>query len=309
MREASGVRHGTRRLTHQPEFNQRNPLRMNDNFTLAQIEEAADFIRARTRHQPTIGLVLGSGLGPLAEQIEQADFISYIDIPYLPVSTVAGHAGRLVIGSLAGAPVCVMQGRFHFYEGYSLAQVTLPIRVMQRLGIRTLILTNAAGGVNTGFQVGDLMLIEDHINLVGMAGHNPLIGPNLDTFGTRFPPVNRAYTRRLREVAQTVAAEQGLTLRRGVYLFVAGPNFETPAEIRFARTIGADAVGMSTVPETIVAHHAGLEVLAISTITNLCIDTLDAANEPTHEEVTAAGKIIVPRLTQLLVGVLGKMTS
>jgi purine-nucleoside phosphorylase len=280
---------------------------MPSEFTLAQYDESAAFIRARTRHQPAIGLVLGSGLGPLAEQIEEADRLPYAEIPHFPTSTVPGHSGRLVIGTLAGAQVCVMQGRFHFYEGYSQTQVTLPIRVMQRLGIRTLILTNAAGGVNRTFQVGDMMLIEDHINLVGMAGHNPLIGPNLEEFGTRFPPMNRAYTRRLRELAQAVAMEQGVILRRGVYLYVAGPNFETPAEIRFARTAGADAVGMSTVPETIVAHHAGMEVLALSTITNICIDIVDAEHEPTHEEVTAAGQIIVPRLAQFLVGVLTRL--
>jgi purine-nucleoside phosphorylase len=253
--------------------------------------------------------VLGSGLGPLAERIEQAEAIPYGDIPHFPVSTVAGHAGRLVIGRLAGATVCAMQGRFHFYEGYSLQQVTLPVRVMQQLGIRTLILTNAAGGVNPGFQVGDLMLIEDHINFVGMGGDNPLIGPNLDFFGVRFPSMNRAYTRRLRQVAKQVADNQSMLVRSGVYLYVAGPNFETPAEIRLARILGADVVGMSTVPETIVAHHAGLEVLAISTITNICIDVVDADQEPTHEEVQAAGKLIVPRLTQLLLGVLTQLAS
>jgi purine-nucleoside phosphorylase len=278
-------------------------------FTLEQYQETTDFIRQRTHHTPGVGLVLGSGLGPLADQIEQPDVIPYADIPYFPTSTVAGHAGRLVIGELAGVPVCAMQGRFHFYEGYSMAQVTFPIRVMAGLGVRTLILTNAAGGVNTTFAVGDLMLIEDHLNLVGMGGENPLIGPNLEEFGTRFPPMNKAYSRRLRQIAQEVAAEKGLGLRRGVYAYLAGPNFETPAEIRFLRASGADAVGMSTVPETIVAHHAGLEVLAVSTITNLCIDQLDAPHEPSHEEVQEAGKIIVPRLTQLLLGVLERLSS
>lgn len=280
---------------------------MPSTFTLEQYDETVDFIRQRTRHVPTVGLVLGSGLGQLAGQIEQADDIPYAELPHFPASTVAGHAGRLVVGLLAGVPVCAMQGRFHFYEGYSLAQVTLPIRVMARLGVRTLILTNAAGGVNTGFAVGDLMLIEDHLNLMGMAGHNPLVGPNLDVFGTRFPAMNKAYTQRLRQLAQAVAAEKGLLLRRGVYAYLAGPNFETPAEIRFLRTIGADAVGMSTVPETIVAHHAGLEVLAVSTITNLCIDQIDTAHEPSHEEVQEAGQIIVPRLAELLLGVIARL--
>ncbi|MBX3010910.1 MAG: purine-nucleoside phosphorylase [Caldilineaceae bacterium] len=278
-------------------------------FTLAQYDEAAAYIRSQTQHAPTIGLVLGSGLGPLAEQIETADFLPYAEIPYFPLSTVASHVGRLVIGKLAGATVCAMQGRFHFYEGYSLQQVTLPVRVMQRLGINTLILTNAAGGVNPNFAVGDIMVMEDHLNLVGMTGHNPLMGPNLEEFGTRFPPLNRAYTRRLRQLANTVAAEQGLTLQRGVYTWLSGPNFETPAEIRMLRLLGTDAVGMSTVPEAIVAHHAGMEVLALSTITNVCIDQLDADSEPTHEEVAAAGKIIVPRLTQLVTGILKKLAA
>lgn len=276
-------------------------------FTLTHYDEAATYIRNHTRHTPTIGLVLGSGLGPLAEQIDAADKIPYSDIPHFPVSTVQGHAGRLVIGQLAGATVCAMQGRFHFYEGYSLQQVTLPVRVMKRLGINTLILTNAAGGVNPNFAVGDIMVMNDHINLVGMTGNNPLMGPNLEEFGTRFPPLNRAYTRRLRQLTDSVAAEQGLTLQHGVYTWLSGPNFETPAEIRMLRTLGTDAVGMSTVPEAIVAHHAGMEVLALSTITNICIDVLDADNEPTHEEVTTAGKIIVPRLTKLLMGVLNKL--
>ncbi len=278
-------------------------------FTLADYDDAAAFIRSRTQHTPTIGLVLGSGLGPLADQIEAADIIPYGKIPHFPVSTVSGHAGRLVIGQLAGATVCVMQGRFHFYEGYDLQQVTLPVRVMKRLGIETLVLTNAAGGVNPSFGVGDIMVIEDHTNLVGMTGHNPLMGPNLEAFGTRFPPLNRAYTHRLRQVVDGVAAAQGMSLQHGVYTWLSGPNFETPAEIRMLRAWGTDAVGMSTVPEAMVAHHAGMEVLALSTITNVCIDQMDAGSEPTHEEVNAAGKIIVPRLTQLLLGVLKELAA
>ena len=282
---------------------------MQPEFTLEQYDEAAAFIRNQTAHQPTIGLVLGSGLGPFAEQIEQADVIPYAAIPYFPTSTVASHAGQLVIGTLAGAVVCAMQGRFHFYEGYSMAQVTLPVRVMARLGIKTLILTNAAGGVNPAFAVGDLMIMDDHINLLGMAGQNPLMGPNLETFGPRFPAMNRTYTRRLRQLADAVAVEQGLSLRHGVYLGLSGPFFETPAEIRMARVLGADAVGMSTVNEALVARHAELDVLAISTITNQCIDVLDSATEPTHEEVMEAGKVIVPRLTALLLGVLEELSK
>ncbi|MCC9076048.1 purine-nucleoside phosphorylase [Litorilinea aerophila] len=278
-------------------------------FTLADYDRAADFIRQRSPHRPRLGLILGSGLSGLAEQVEEADILPYGEIPHFPQSTVAGHAGRLVLGKLAGMSVCVMQGRFHYYEGYSLQQVTLPVRVMARLGVETLIITNAAGGLNPAFAVGDLMLIEDHINFLGMAGHNPLRGPNLEAFGTRFPALNNAYSRSLRELAQAVAAERGLTLRRGVYVAVAGPNFETPAEIRFLRQAGGDAVGMSTVPEVIVAHHAGMRVLAISTITNLAIAEPDSDHAPTHEEVMDAGTIIVPRLTRLLLGILERLAG
>lgn len=280
---------------------------MTDAYTLHHYEQAATAIRSRTDHQPRAGLILGSGLSGLADAVEDAAVIPYAELPHFPVSTVAGHAGRMVIGQLAGMPVCVMQGRFHSYEGYSLQATTFPVRVMQRLGIETLILTNAAGGINTAFAVGDLMLVEDHINFPGMAGNNPLAGPNLDDFGPRFPAANRVYTRRLREIAIEAGAAHALPLRRGVYCMLAGPNFESPAEIRLLRAIGADAVGMSTVPEALVAHHAGMEVLAVSTITNLCIDVLDAAGEPTHEEVQDAGKIIVPRLTTLLLEVLQRL--
>jgi purine-nucleoside phosphorylase len=276
-------------------------------YSLADYDFSASYIRSHTRHRPTVGLILGSGLSGLAQQIEQADSLDYAKVPHFPLSTVAGHAGRLVIGRLAGATVCAMQGRFHYYEGYDMQTVTLPIRVMQRLGIRTLILTNAAGGLNPAFRVGDIMLIEDHINFLGMAGVNPLRGPNLDEFGPRFPAVNRTYTQHLRRVAESVGSSQGLALQNGVYAAVAGPNFESPAEIRMLRILGADAVGMSTVPEAIVAHHAGLDVLAISTITNVAVAEMDAGSEPTHEEVIDAGKIIVPRLTALLLGVLGEL--
>lgn len=282
---------------------------MQSGFTLEQYDEAANFIRSHTKHQPTIGLVLGSGLAPLAERIEQADLIPYAEIPHFPVSTAPGHVGRLVIGQLSGVAVCVMQGRFHFYEGYSLTEVTLPIWVMARLGIKTVILTTASGGVNPTFEVGDLMVIDDHINLLTIGGQNPLKGSKVDPFELQFPTMKHTYTRRLRQLADTVAAEQGLRLRHGVYLGLSGPSFETPAEIRMARALGADAVAMSTVNEAMVAGHAGLEVLAISTIANRCIDVLDSDTEPTHEEVMEAGKVIVPRLTQLLIGVLAKLSE
>lgn len=276
-------------------------------YSLADYDLSAAYIRNHTRHRPTVGLILGSGLSGLAQQIEQPDSLDYAQVPHFPLSTVAGHAGRLVIGRLAGATVCAMQGRFHYYEGYDMQTVTLPMRVMQRMGIKTLILTNAAGGLNPAFHVGDIMLIEDHINFVGMAGVNPLRGPNLDEFGPRFPAVNRVYTQRLRQLTKDVAATQGLTLQHGVYAVLAGPNFESPAEVRMLRNLGIDAVGMSTVPEALIAHHAGMEVLALSTITNVAVDTLDAGSEPTHEEVIDAGKIIVPKLTTLLLGVLAEL--
>lgn len=280
---------------------------MANHFSLSNYDEAADYLRAHTHHRPTIGLILGSGLSGLAARIEDATAIPYADIPHFPVSTVAGHAGRLVIGTLAGATVCAMQGRFHYYEGYSMQQVTLPVRVMQRLGIDTLIVTNAAGGLNPSFAVGDIMLIDDHINLVGMAGANPLLGANLEEFGPRFPAANRVYTRRLRQVAEEVARDAAINLRHGVYIQLAGPNFETAAEVRMLRAWGADAVGMSTVAETMVAHHAGMNVLGFSTITNVAIDELDAEGQPTHDEVMDAGKIIVPRLTELLLGVMQRL--
>lgn len=284
-----------------------SPNQATGQFTIRQYDEAADAILGQTSHRPTVGLILGSGLSSLADAVEEATILPYADLPHFAVSTVAGHAGRLVIGKLAGVTVCVMQGRFHAYEGYSLQQTTFPVRVMQRMGVRTLILTNAAGGVNPNFAVGDLMLIEDHINFAGFAGFNPLIGPNLDEFGPRFPAMNRTYTRRLRELAIMVGAQHALPLRRGVYTYLSGPFFESPAEIRMLRRLGTDAVGMSTVPEALIARHAEMDVLAISTITNICIDELDVEGEPSHEEVQAAGKVIVPRLTQLLMGVLERL--
>ncbi len=280
---------------------------MADFKSLAPYDETAQHIRKQLAVEPEIGLILGSGLSGLADRVQHATVLPYEDIPRFPTSTVAGHAGRLVIGTLNDAPVCVMQGRFHFYEGYSLQQVTFPIRVMQRMGIRTLILTNAAGGLNPSFSVGDLMLIQDHINFVGMVGHNPLSGPNLDEFGPRFPAANHIYSKSLRDLALAVAQEQGIHLQRGVYTFLSGPNFETPAEIRMLRLLGTDAVGMSTVPEALVAHHAGMDVLAVSTITNMTIDNLDAQAEPSHEEVQAAGAVIIPKLTNLLLGIVSQL--
>lgn len=278
-------------------------------FTRAEFEAAAAAVRECTRHQPRIGLVLGSGLGDLAETVEQADVIPYEDIPHWPRSTVAGHSGRLHIGYLEGQPVMVMRGRAHYYEGYPMSQVTLPIRVMQLMGVRILILTNAAGGLNRNFRAGDLMLITDHINLIGMAGHNPLRGPNDETLGTRFPDMSQVYDPELRRLALEVAREANIPLWEGVYICLAGPSFETPADIRFLRLIGADAVGMSTVPEATVARHGSMRVLGVSGISNVAVDTPDAERETTHEEVLQAGRVIVPRLEKLLRGVLRRLPS
>lgn len=274
-------------------------------FTLADIDEVITAIRQRTAFQPRIGLILGSGLGALADAVEAEAVISYRDLPYWPVSTVPGHAGRLIFGRLEGQSVMVMQGRAHYYEGYSMAQVTLPVRVMQRMGVEMLIVTNAAGAVNPAFQPGDLMLIVDHLNLIGMAGLNPLRGPNLDAFGPRFPDMSQAYDRALMALAREVAREEGLPLREGVYVSLAGPSFETPADLRFLRTVGVDAVGMSTVPEVIVARHGGTRVLGVSGISNKA--NLDGNTVTTHEEVLAAGKLIAPRLTTLVRGVLRRL--
>jgi purine-nucleoside phosphorylase len=276
-------------------------------ITFEQIQQTAAYIQSKTTHQPNIGLILGSGLSALAEEIEQADTIPYTDIPHFPVSSVLGHAGRWVIGNLSGQKLMVMQGRVHFYEGYSMQQITLPVRVMQLMGIKTLIVTNAAGGVNQHFTAGDLMLIIDHINLLGFSGHTPLRGPNLDAFGPRFPSMTHAYSPELMTLARQTARELNIPLREGVYACLAGPSFETPAEIRFLQTIGADAVGMSTAPEVIVANHGGLRVLGLSTITNVTIQDPASKAETSHEEVLEIGQLVVPRLIALLKGILAKL--
>ncbi|NLX09719.1 MAG: purine-nucleoside phosphorylase [Chloroflexi bacterium] len=269
--------------------------------------EAADAIRQRTPVRPTIGLVAGSGLGPLVDEIENADVIPYEDIPHWPHSTVVGHAGRLVLGTLEGQPLVAMQGRAHFYEGYSPAQVTLPIRVMRLLGVNTVILTNAAGGLNPNFSAGDIMVIEDHIYIGGMTGSNPLRGPNQASFGPRFSIHTRTYNPTLNRLAHRVAEQNGFTLRQGVYVGLSGPTFETPAEVRMLRGWGGDSVGMSTAPEALVAYHAGMRVLGFSSITNLSLDSTEAREEVSHEEVLRLGRQIVPRLVTVIRGVLREM--
>lgn len=280
---------------------------MTDHITREQIEEAAATIESRSQHRPRVGLTLGSGLSGLGEAVEKADVIPYGEIPHWPVSTVPGHSGRLILGELEGQSVLVMQGRAHFYEGYSMAAITMPVRVMRRLGIGTLIVTNAAGGLNQSFQAGDLMLISDHVNMLGLAGHNPLRGPNDEEAGPRFPDMTWPYDPELRRLAREVAAGEDYELREGVYVYVAGPSFETPAELRFLRGIGGDAVGMSTAPSVVVARHGGLRVLGISTITN--ITNMDPAPgaATTHEEVLEIGALVVPRLTRLIHGILRRL--
>jgi purine-nucleoside phosphorylase len=280
---------------------------MDEFLTRAQYQEAAAVVRQRTSHQPQIGLILGSGLNALADNTQDADCIPYADIPHYGQTSVVGHRGRIVIGRLAGQEVLIMQGRVHAYEGIPLQRVTLPVRVMHELGIRTLIVTNAAGGINPSYRAGDLMLIQDHIGLMAMTGGNPLWGPNDDSLGPRFPPMNNAYDPALRRLALKVADELGIALHQGVYVGLGGPAFETPAEVRFLRLMGGDAVGMSTVPEVIIARHMGMRVLGISGISNASVHELDAAEEASHEEVLAAGIILVPKLVALLCGILTEM--
>ena len=266
------------------------------------LDEATQAVQARTTHKPRVALILGSGLNDLAESVQNADRIPYGDLPHFPVSTVQGHAGRFVIGELEGKSVLVMQGRIHYYEGYTMGQVTLPIRIMQRLGIEMLFVTNAAGGVNPNFAPGDVMLITDNLNLIGMTGNNPLFGPNLDEIGSRFPDMSQAYDRKLMEIARQVAGNENIPLREGVYCALSGPSFEGPADLRFLRLAGTDAVGMSTVPEVIVARHGGLRVLGFSGISNKA--NLDGSTVTTHAEVIEAGRIITPKMEKIIRGVL-----
>jgi purine-nucleoside phosphorylase len=267
-----------------------------------QIQTSAEFIQSKLTSSPKIGLILGSGLGILAEEIENPVVIPYSDIPEFPVSTVEGHAGQLVIGQLAGKQVVAMQGRFHYYEGYSMEKVTFPVRVMKLIGVETIVVTNAAGGVNKDFEAGDLMLITDHINNFG---DNPLIGANADSFGVRFPDMSEAYTKSLQEVARKVSNELGISLKEGVYAGNTGPSYETPAEVRMLRILGADAVGMSTVPEVIIARHAGMKVLGISCISNMAAGILD---QPlTHDEVMETTEMVKANFLSLVKGIVKKI--
>ena len=273
-----------------------------------QVMEATAYVQSRSSMKPNVGVILGSGLGDLAVDVQDATAIPYEKIPHFLRSTVVGHAGRLLIGKLENVPVVVMQGRFHFYEGYTIQALTLPVRVMSMLGAQTLIVTNAAGGLNSAYRPGDFMLIRDHINFLGLAGMNPLIGPNDERLGERFPALAKAYDTELRALARTVAAQWSeITLHEGVYAQVAGPSYETGAELKFLRTAGADAVGMSTAPEVIVARHMGMRVLGISLITNTA--TGDDKEEVNHAEVLTAAEAARPKFAALVRGILQKIES
>lgn len=278
---------------------------MSEYYSFAEISKIADVVRSQVPGTPKVGLILGSGLGDLAAAVKNPAVVPYNSLPAFPVSTVEGHAGQFVFGDLEGQPVVVMQGRVHYYEGYSMAEVTLPIRVMQVLGIKVLIVTNAAGAVNPEFEPGDVMLITDHLNLIGMAGLTPLRGANLDEFGPRFPDMGQAYDLQLAGLVRQVAKDEGINLRQGVYACLAGPSFETPADLRFLRGIGVDAVGMSTVPEVTVARHGGTRAVGLSGISNKA--NLDGDTLTTHEEVLAAGRVIVPKLENLIRGLLRQL--
>jgi len=264
-----------------------------------KIEEARKFIQGKTKVKPGIGIILGTGLGALAKEIEVENVLPYEDIPHFVTSTIHGHEGNLILGKLMNKVIVAMQGRLHFYEGYSSEEITFPVRVMRKLGVNLLIESNAAGGMNPNFKAGDLMIITDHINLIGI---NPLIGPNDERLGPRFPDMCEPYDKELIELCEKVALEEGIRIHRGVYVGVAGPNLETPAEYRFLRLIGADAVGMSTVPEVIAAKHSGLKVLGISCITDECIpDRLEPVD---IRKILKIAKLSEPKMTRLVKKVL-----
>jgi purine-nucleoside phosphorylase len=262
---------------------------------LDKIKESVDFLQSRTFLKPDIGIILGTGLGGLVDEIEILHSIPYPSIPNFPISTVAGHKGNLIFGKMSGKNIVAMQGRFHYYEGYSMQEVVFPVRVMKLLGIQLLILSNASGGVNPSFNVGDLMIIEDHINLMK---DNPLIGHNDDMLGIRFPDMGYAYDRELIEKVLTIASKHDFSLKKGIYAAVSGPTFETPAEYRYIRAIGADAVGMSTVPEVIAARHMGLRCFAFSVITDLGIK--GKIEIVTHRGVVEVASVVEPRMTKIL---------
>ncbi len=266
---------------------------------LNKINEAGNYLLSKTRIRPTVGIILGTGLGALADEVKIVDTINYSDIPHFPVPTVSGHEGKLLFGTIGNKQVIVMQGRFHYYEGYSMDEITLPIRVMKKLGVQQLIVSNASGGMNPDFKVGDIMFITDHINLFP---ESPLRGPNHDELGPRFPDMSKAYSKDLLDKAIQVAKNLNIKIQQGVYVGLSGPCFETPAEYRYLRIIGGDNVGMSTVPEVIVAHHCGIKCFGISVITDLGID--GKIMEITHEEVKHAAAETEPKMTAIVKGLI-----
>jgi len=266
------------------------------------IDESMAYLRTRTKMTPSIGIILGTGLGGLVKEMKTETVIDYGDIPHFPLSTVESHHGKLIFGSLNGKSVVAMQGRFHYYEGYSMQQVTFPVRVMKFLGVKTLLISNAAGGMNPNFRRGSIMIISDHINLLG---DNPLIGPNDDTLGPRFPDMSEPYSRELIAVAESIALELKIRTERGVFVAVPGPNLETRAEYRFLRFIGADAVGMSTVPENIVANHMGIKVLGFSIITDECFP--DALKPAELDEIIKVANAAEPKLTAIMKNVVARL--
>ena len=267
-----------------------------------KIAETTSFLLSRTKIRPKVGIILGSGLGALGEEIQKEAVVSYEEIPHFPVSTVEGHAGRLIFGKLGGKRVLAMQGRFHYYEGYSMQEITFPVRVMKALGAEVLMASNACGGLNPQFKPGDIMIITDHINLLGT---NPLIGPNEDELGTRFPDMSEPYDRKLIALTEKVAMEERIRVQRGIYVGMTGPTLETAAEYRFLRIIGADVVGMSTVPEDIVAIHGGMRVLGLSVITDNCLP--DALKPASHKEIIKIAAEAEPKLTKLMRRVIESM--
>jgi len=271
---------------------------------ISQLDDTVAAILKRGAERPEIGLILGSGLGAFAERFEDRTIFPYDELPHFPRPSVTGHAGRLIIGKSEGVAAAALQGRVHFYEGFSMAEVIYPVRVLGRLGIKQLIVTNAAGGINTSFRPGDLMLIRDHINLMGS---NPLIGKNADELGERFPDMSEAYDDRLREPALRMAAQRGILLRQGVYVGLSGPSYETPAEIRMCRALGADAVGMSTVPEVIAANHMGVQVLGISCITNMAAGILP--QRLSHREVIDTTRRVGEQFSELLQAIIPQLPA
>lgn len=274
-----------------------------------QVHNVKNYLFEQTKYRPTIGVICGSGLGGLADALIEKEEFAYEKIPQFPAVTVKGHAGKLVFGKLQGKIAVCLQGRFHFYEGHSIHRITFPVRVLCALGIKTMIVTNAAGGINKEFNIGDIMVMRDHIGFPVLAGSNPLVGPNDERFGPRFTPMSQAYDRSLAKMALAEASALGFSdfTRHGVYAMVSGPSYETIAEVRALQVIGADAVGMSTVPETIVAAHCGVRVLGISLITNKCVDNYETDEQPNHAEVLEVGKKRAKDVQKVVEAVIGKL--